>query len=166
MQTLRQFLLGLLCVFSLLAPASAADTHTEQAIPIQIFKSTLDISKGATRDELKAKLSAITKESPSVDTAERLQYDLQLIVDSGPVSFAFDFDRKGVLTHVSIDSYMKEHNPTVTTLLAWLDQNAGKPNVQRKGKRVWNQFRSWKIEHKAGGSGDNSTYRIELSALR
>ena len=166
MKMTQKILLCLLFAFSSVAPAAAIDSQTVQVIPVQIFNSTVEIRKGASRNDVKVALSTVIKDAPSVDIPDRLQYDVQLIADSAPVTFVFDFDRKGVIKHVTIDAYMKSQNPAVTTLLAWLETHAGKPSMKKKGKVVWKNFGGWKIEHVEQGSGENSTYRIELTAHR
>lgn len=101
MKITRNLLLGLLFAFSFAAPASATDSQTEQAIPIQIFGSTVELRKGTNRNDLKVTLSAVFKDAPSIDIPKRLQYDVQLVADSAPVTFVFEFDRKGVIKHVT-----------------------------------------------------------------
>ena len=166
MKTLKRFLLSLLFTLPLLNPAAAADAVGEQAIPLQIFNTTLELRKGLTRAELKTTLSAIIKDEASVDTNQRLQYDVQLVAESAPVTFVFDFNKKGIVQSVMVDAMMKEQNPAVTTLLAWMAKNAGKPDVKKKGKIIWKSFAGWKIEHAERGSGEDSVYRIELTAKK
>jgi len=166
MRMAKSFLLSLLFAFSFAVPAAAMDSQTVQAIPVQIFKSTIKIQKGVNRNDLKTALSAVISDFPSVDIPSRLQYDVQLIADAAPVTFVFDFDRKGVIKHITIDAHMKSQNPAVTTLLAWLETHAGKPSMKKKGRIVWKNFAGWKIEHVEQGSGEDSTYRTEMTAQR
>jgi hypothetical protein len=164
MKTMKRLLTGLLLCLPLLAPAMAADTASEQAIPLKIFSHTVELRRNLTHADLKTTLSAIIKDEASVDTDKRLQYDVQLVPDSAPTTFVFDFDKKGVIKSITVDSYLKKQNPSVTALLSWLTQHAGKPDVKSKRKTVWKNFAGWKIEHEEGGSGEDSVYRIELSA--
>jgi hypothetical protein len=162
MKIIGYSLLALICSLSMTS-ANATDTSVTQAIPVQIFKTTVDIRKGLTSADLRPTLASIIKDAPSVDTDQRLQYDVQLVFDAAPVTFVFDFDPKGQIQSVIIDSYQKSQNPAVTKLLAWLARHAGKPNEQSNGKIVWNNFNGWKIEHIAIESDEDSTYRIELT---
>ena len=134
-------------------------------IPIQILGKTIEIRKGMTRADAKKALSAIIKEEASLDTAERLQYDIPLVRNSAPVTIVFDFDEKGMVNGVLLDSMRKEDNPAVTTLVDWLRTNAGKPLEKKKGSATWT-FGGWKIDHTAGGSGEDSAYQVEFTLLK
>lgn len=147
--------------------AEAAGTSPEkapvdQAIPIQILGKTMEIRSGMTRSDAKAALSSIISEDASVDTAERLQYDVQLVPEEAPVSIVFDFDKKGVVSKVMLDAQLKAQNPPVVKLVDWLQKNAGKPVTAKKGNSTWT-FSGYKIEHVSGGSGEDSVYGITLT---
>ncbi|MCE5336719.1 MAG: hypothetical protein LLG06_19240 [Desulfobacteraceae bacterium] len=144
------------------AGPNPGQTAVEQPIPVQILGKTIEIRKGMTRSDAKAAMSLLIADEASIDTAERLQYDVPLVPDNAPVAICFDFDKKGIVSNVVFDSMLKEQNPAVTTLVAWLRANAGKPRVKKKGSATW-VFGGWKIEHAEGGSGEDSTYRIELT---
>jgi hypothetical protein len=171
MENIRIILSVLFCSTLLLAiKANGAEVAkpdpgqpvVEQPIPIEILGKTIEIRKGMTRSDAKAALSSLIKDEPSLDTAERLHYDVPLVPDSAPVAIVFDFDTKGIVSNVVLDSYLKEQNPAVTTLVDWLRANAGKPRVKKNGSATW-IFGGWKIEHMAGGSGEDSAYRIEIT---
>lgn len=145
-----------------LAKANPSQPAVEQAIPVQILGKTIEIRKGMTRADAKKALSPIIKEEASLDTAERLQYDIPLVPNSAPVSIVFDFDRKGTVHGFMLDSMRKDQNPAAATLVNWLQANAGKPQGKKKGSATWT-FGGWKIEHTVGGSGEASAYRIEFT---
>jgi hypothetical protein len=164
-------LLVLLCSTSLLvmtahgtgiSKPNPGRTAVEQPIPIQILGKTIEVRKGMTRSDAKAALSSLIKEDPSLDTAEQLQYDVTLVRNNAPVSIVFAFDKKGFVSNVTLDSMLKEQNPAVTSLLKWLQANAGNPIEKKKGSATW-IFGGWKIEHVEGGSGEDATYRIEFT---
>ncbi len=136
-----------------------------QPIPLEIKGKIIYIRKNMSISEVKAALSALISDEASVDSIERLQYDIQLVPDEGPVTIAFDFNKRGMLSGVVIDSQLKEQNPPVTALLIWLNKNAGKPVVRKKGSIIWN-FEGWRIEHIDRGSGEDSVYRIDFTALK
>lgn len=136
-----------------------------QPIPLEINNKTIEIRKGMTINDVKKSLSEIITEEASSDTEERLQYDIQLVQDEAPVTVFFDFNRKKNLIGITIESFTKEQNPPVTALLKWLDANAGKPSARKKKSITW-IFRGWKIEHRNGGSGEDSVYRIEFTLLK
>lgn len=176
MKSVRLMLFVLLCGLPLWAmtangaevakakPAKAAEEKSV-AIPIQILGKTFELRQGMSRSDAKAALSSIIKEESSLDTDEMLQYDVILVPDQGPVAINVNFDKKGVVNGLTLDSTLKEQNPAVTTLLGWLKTNVGKPKAQKKGSATWN-FGGWKIEHAEGGSGEDSTYRIEFTRLK
>jgi hypothetical protein len=142
------------------SPAKPA--AVDQAIPVQILGKTIEIRNGMTRPDAKSALSALTREEASVDTDERLQYDLTLVPGNAPVTIYFDFDKKGVVNGFALDAFSKKQNPPAAKLVEWLNANAGKPQVKKKGKVTW-VFAGWKIEHEEGGSGEDSTYRVEFT---
>jgi len=143
-------------------PGKAA---VEQSVPVQFSGKTFELRKGMTRTEAKKALSGIISEEPSLDTAERLQYDVCLVADEAPVTITCDFDKKGVVIGFMLDAGYKKQNPPAAKLVDWLQANAGKPQVKKKGSAIWN-FAGWKIEHTAGGSGEDAAYRIEFTAVK
>jgi hypothetical protein len=143
------------------SPGRASDG---QPIPIQMFGKTIEIHKAMTRSDAKAMLPALIKDEPSVDTAERLQYSVILAPGGAPVAILFDFDRKGIVTNVTLDSRFKEGNPSVATLVNWLRANGGKPAAKKEGSETW-IFGGWKIDLFEGDSGEDAVYRIEITRL-
>jgi len=132
------------------------------AIPIAVLGNTFSLHTGLSRGAVKKELAPIFADAPSVDNAQRLQYDVPLVPDLAPVSFVFDFDRKGVLDGIAIDAYEKAQNPTVQGLVTWLTANAGPPRLGRKGESAW-EYGGWRITHRFGGSGEDSSYSMEFS---
>lgn len=132
------------------------------AIPISVLGKTFSLPTGLSRGAVKKELAPIFADAPSVDNAQRLQYDVPLVPDLAPVSFVFDFDRKGVLTDLAIDAYEKVQNPTVQGLVTWLKANAGPPRPVRKGEWAL-EYGGWRITHRFGGSGEDSSYSMEFS---
>jgi hypothetical protein len=147
------------------AKPNSGQPVVEQSIPIQILGKTIEIRKGMTRSDAKAALSPVIKDEASLDTAERLQYDVPLAPDSAPVTIVFDFDKKGIVNGFMLDANLKKQNPAAVKLVDWLRANAGKPTVKKKGSATWT-FGGWKIEHTEGGSGEDSAYRIELTPTK
>lgn len=145
--------------------SKAARRNTVQLIPLLIKGKTLEIRREITRSEIRTALTAIVTDEPSVDTEKRLQYDIQLVREQAPVTIVFDFSKKGTVAGIMIDSFTKEQNPPVTALLEWLKVNAGRPAVKKKGTITWT-FGSWKIKHNDKGSGEDSVYSIEFSAIK
>ncbi|MEN6439470.1 MAG: hypothetical protein ABFD97_12925 [Syntrophobacter sp.] len=143
----------------------AGKAVVEQPVPVQVLGKTIEIRKGMTRADAKQALSAVIKEEPSLDTAERLQYDVALVPNEAPVSITFDFDKKGIVNGFMLDAMSKKQNPPAVKLLEWLKANAGEPRVKKKGSAMWN-FGGWKIEHVAGGSGEDAAYRVEFTAAK
>ena len=166
MKNIRIMLSVLFCSTLLLAittnGAEVAKPDPGQSIPIQILGKTIEIRKGMTRSDAKAALSSVIKDEASLDTVERLQYDVPLVPGSSPVAIVFDFDKKGIVNGFMLDANLKKQNPAAVKLVDWLGANAGKPTLKKKGNATWN-FGGWKIEHTAGGSGEDSVYRIELT---
>ncbi|MDR3567850.1 MAG: hypothetical protein P4L43_07460 [Syntrophobacteraceae bacterium] len=146
------------------ARTGSAKTAAVQPIPVKILGKTIEIRSGMTRSDAKAALSSIIREEPSLDTAERLQYDVQLVSDTAPVTILFDFDKKGVVTSFLLDSSEKDQNPPAAALVDWLRSNAGKPKVEKKGNTTW-IFGGWKIEHSEGGTGEDAAYRVQLDRI-
>jgi hypothetical protein len=147
--------------------ADAAKTDPGQAaavqpIPVQILGKTIEIRPDMTRADAKTAMSSLTKEEASLDTAERLQYDIPLVPNNAPVTIAFDFDKKGTVNGFMLDSSEKKQNPALVKLLDWLQANAGKPTVKKKGSATW-VYGGWKIEHTAGGSGEDASYSIQFT---
>lgn len=143
----------------------AARRNTVQSIPVLIKGKTLEIHRELTRAEIRTAMNAIITDEPSVDTEERLQYDIQLVREQAPVTIVFDFSKKGTVAGIMIDSFTREQNPPVTALLEWLKVNAGRPSVKKKGTITW-IFGGWKIKHTDKGTGEDSVYRIEFSAIK
>lgn len=160
-----------ICLTSAAIAATDAECRSEQnksvnSVPIVINGKMLEIRKGITRTDIKAVMPAIITDEATVDISERLQYDVILAEGQAPVTIYFDFDTKGIITKVMIDSYEAAQNPPVTSLLKWLNTNAGKPKVnKKKGTKTW-IFIGWKIEHTDHGSGEDSMYSIELTLLK
>ncbi len=115
--------------------AALAKTADVRPIPVKILGKTIQIRKGMTRSDAKAALSSVIKEEPSLDTAERLQYDVQLVPETAPVTILFDFDKKGAVSGFLIDSSERDQNPAAAALVNWLKANAGKSEVKKKGAR-------------------------------
>jgi len=108
-------------------------------------------------------MSSVIKDGATIDINERLQYDVILAEEQAPVTIYFDFDEKGIIAKLVLDSYEAAQNPSVTEIVKWLDANAGKPKINKKrGTKTW-IFGGWKIEHTDHGSGDDSMYSIELT---
>ena len=131
------------------------------SIPIEIRGKTFQLHAGMKRSEVLSALSTVLDDAPSVDTAERLQYDTVLVPDNAPVTVAFDFDKNGVVSGVLIDAFEKAQNPPVVALIEWLQKTAGTPKSSGEGISTW-RFGGWKIEHREGGSGEDSTYSVEV----
>jgi hypothetical protein len=148
-----------------IAASNPGQISAQQAIPVQILGKTIEIRKGMTRADAKSTFASLTREAPSVDSAERLQYDLILVPNNAPVSIMFDFDKKGVVTGFTLDANLKKQNPAAAKLVEWLQINAGKPQTKGKGNMTW-VFAGWKIEHASGGSGEDSAYRVEMTMVK
>ncbi len=145
------------------AECKTAQNKSVNSIPIVITGKTLEIRKGITRADIKSLMPAIVTDEATVDISERLQYDVILAEGQAPATMYFDFDEKGIVTKVMLDSYEAAQNPPVTALLKWLEANAGKPKLnKKKGTKTW-IFSGWKIEHTNHGSGEDSVYSIELT---
>jgi hypothetical protein len=163
----RPLLPILFCLITLLATGPYVDSKPSKSgssnpIPFVIKGKTIEIRRGMTSTEIKTSLSGIITEEASLDTEERLQFDIQLVEEEAPVTIIFDFSKKGILDGVMIDSFTKEQNPVVTKLLSWLKTNAGKPQAKSKRTMIW-IFGGWKIEHQNHGTGEDSVYSIELT---
>ena len=141
--------------------AAIAQPAESVSIPIEIRGKTLQLHAGMKRSEVLSALSTMLDDAPSVDTAERLQYDTVLVPDNAPVTVAFDFDNNGVVSGVAIDAFEKAQNPPVAALIEWLQKTAGKPKSSGEGISTW-RFGGWTIEHREGGSGEDSAYSVEI----
>lgn len=157
----------LLCSLVLLNTAAALYSKPSQSAALQpilvvIKGKTIELRTGMTKSDITAAIAGIITDEASVDTKEQLQYDIQLVKDEAPVTIVFYFNKNNMLCGLLLDSNTKEQNPPATSLVAWLNINAGKPAVKKKGKIIWN-FRGWRIEHLDSGSGEDSMYRIEFT---
>lgn len=167
-------------LFFLLASVSLTATATEstsppsaknmpanslQAIPLEIAGKTLNVRPNFTRAYVQALLASSLQDAPSVDTAERIQYDAQLAPEQAPVTLVFDFDNKGLLERIMLDAYAREQNPPAVSLLAWIKSQGIRPIKKTRKQTVW-RIGGWKIEHTAGGSGEDAAYRIDMTRTR
>ena len=141
-----------------IAPAQA---QTDRKIPIEIKGKKIYMDKGLTRQAVKDATAPVFATEPSVDDEETLQYDVVLVPEQAPVTFVFSFDGQKNLSGLLIDAFEKKQNPPVQALAAWLTANAGKPATLRKGESVW-KYDGWKIVHRFGGTGEDSTYSMEI----
>jgi len=142
--------------------SSGKESATVKSIPLTIMGRSVDINKNISRDSIRSALSEIIKEEASVDTPEQLQYDVILVQEQAPATIIFNFNKKGIVDRIMLDSYTSEQNPPVTGLLSWLTKNAGKPKVRKKGNTIW-LYGGWKIEHVNKIDGEDSVYRIEFT---
>lgn len=69
------------------------------------------------------------------------------------------------MTGLTIDAFTKEQNPTVQGLVAWLKAHADRPKAARRGALVWH-YAGWTIEHRFGGSGEDSSFSMEFTPLK
>ncbi len=141
--------------------AVLAQTSPGQKIPIEINGKTFHLEKGLSRQAIMKATRTVFTVEPSVDDEETLQFDVVLAQEQAPVTFAFSFDKEGMIFGLLIDSFEKEQNPAVQTLAAWLTANAGKP-FSRMGQSTW-RYGCWKIVHRFGGTGEDSTFSMEFS---
>jgi hypothetical protein len=168
METFRYLLSCLICFAAVIVITSNAESKPAQpgtinSIPIIIMGKSLDIRKEMTRAEVKSVMTSIIKNEATIDIGERLQYDVILVEGEAPVTIFFDFDKKGIVTDITIDSFEAGQNPPVKSLLEWLNTSAGKPKVnKKKGTKTW-ILKGWKIEHIDHGSGEGSVYSITLT---
>lgn len=139
--------------------------QAERPIPVELRGKTIEIRAGIASAEARRMLSTVIPEAPSVDIKGMLQYDVQLVPDSAPVTIVFYFDNRDVVESVVLDAYLKEQNPPAVKLIAWLNAQGIKPIKQRRQQTIW-RFGRWNIEHTDGGSGDDSAYRIELTRVK
>lgn len=144
------------------AECKSAINQSVNSIPLVITGKTVEIHKGLTRSEIKSVMSSIITDEATINIGERLQYDVILAEGQAPVTIYFDFDEKGSIKNVMLESYEAAQNPPVTALLKWLESNACKPKVnKKKGTKTW-IFSGWKIVHTNHGSGEDSVYSAEL----
>ena len=148
-------------IFSSLIGIAPAQTPSGRKIPIEINGKTFNLVSGLTRQATKDIAASIFTVEPSVDEEGTLQYDVALVPEQAPVTFAFSFDSGGKIASLLIDAFEKKQNPSVQSLATWLTTNAGKPSVRRKGESTW-KYDGWKIVHRFGGTGEDSTYSMEI----
>ncbi len=168
---LLSVLLGALPLLAAAEPGSGSARvrtslpQAERPIPVELLGKIIEIRPGITIAEAREMLSAVIPEAPSVDIKEMLQYDVQLVPDSAPVTIVFHFDSEGAIEGFVLDAYLKEQNTPAVKLIAWLNAQGIKPIKQRRKQTIW-RFGRWNVEHTDGGSGDDSAYRIELTRVK
>ncbi|MDH5234476.1 MAG: hypothetical protein OEW77_05905 [Gemmatimonadota bacterium] len=149
----------------LVCAAVACREPQVQGFPLEINGQAIAIARGISRDSVTQALRRVFKEEPTATgSADRIQYDAQLVPDQAPVSLVFEFDTSGSLTHVILDGYMEQQNPPVRTLVAWLDAHAGKATVtgtSPQTEMVWS-YGGWTFTHTAGGDGQDATYAMRI----
>jgi hypothetical protein len=151
-------------VIALALLCSAAASAAENAFfPIMIKDRVLLIQAASEYASLSATLrEVLAPEQPSVATPERLQYDVIAVPGEGPVTLTFDFDARGKLTGVGIESMLKQQNPVAVALVAWLEQNAA-PGVGKGKTATWKHagfvFRFKDVKD----AGEDSYYGVAVS---
>lgn len=145
--------------------AKSTQAKTRQAVPLAIAGKTLNLRPNLTRAQVQTLLASTLSEAPSVDTAERIQYDVQLAPEQAPVTLVFDFDNRGLLERIMLDAYSREQNPPAVSLLAWIREQGIRPIKKTRKQTFW-RIGDWKIEHTAGGSGEDAAYRIDMTRTR
>ena len=132
--------------------------------PVELFirGAKLTIEGSSNRAALRKAFQGFAPETtPSIDDEERLQYDLILVANQAPAAFLFDFAKSGKLERILIDAYMEEQAPPIGTLIEWLKGTAGKPDKGADGSLTW-KLGGWSFSHFHGGTGEDSTYRMEI----
>jgi hypothetical protein len=155
--------LAAILAISGLHAAQAADPAT---FPVVLRGKTLVIGTAADRTSLATQLKdALAGEEPSVQSAERIQYDFIAAQGEGPVMLLVDFDAKGRWSAIIIESMLKQQNPVARELLAWLADNAG-PRRKVGKDTVWRHAGMTFRFREVRNAGEDSTYGITITCPR
>lgn len=153
---------AVLTACGILLAALPAMAGPAEAVVLAIAGKTVSFRHDTTRAQLAAALGEVFPgETPSVATAERLQYDYQAVPGRGPVTLVFDFDANGGLDRVLLDAMCRQDNPVAGELIAWLGRQ-GVRGRKVRGGMVWKhagfRFRLEAIT----GRGEDDAYRMEV----
>ncbi len=135
-----------------------------EPVVLDILGAPVEVGDFTTSAEIKVQFSWLLPDlAPTIDSAERLQYDVELVEGQASATFFFDFDAEtGQLVAINVDAYHQEQNPTVAKLVEQLKASTGAEEISADhDSRVW-YFGGWKYSHFDGGDGEDSTYGIEI----
>lgn len=143
--------------------ALTANAAENDFFPVMVKGQAITVRATTDYKSLVATLRTIfSPEEPSVSTPQRIQYDFIAIPGEGPVALFFDFDKRGKLTGVGIESMLAQQNPVARELAAWLRQTAG-PGMTKGKTTTWKHagfvFRLREVKN----AGEDSSYGVSVT---
>jgi hypothetical protein len=149
------FLILLLCS----APAHSTETKT---FPLVILGKTVSLGTKSNYQTVSASLKAIlSPNDESLTSPESIQYDFIAVEGEGPLTLSLDFDADGLLESAIIESDVKEQNPVVQELVAWLKKHAGE-GKKGEDETLWMYAGFLFHLREVVGAGEDSVYGMTI----
>jgi hypothetical protein len=155
-----KFLLPLLLIVLLCsAPAYSTETKT---FPLVVRGKTISLGTKSNYQTVSASFKTIlSPNDESLTSPESIQYDFIAVEGEGPLTLSLDFDADGLLESAIIESDVKEQNPVVQELVAWLKKHAGEGKKQ-EDETLWMYAGFLFHLREVVGAGEDSVYGMTI----